>query len=213
VSNEPGRPYCFCVCDAFYSSDLIHGLIWDFSFSVNLAAAVATAAQLAAASAATTGRWHIGFPACASAEARVTKVAVPIRPRAIFSGAGARPTAAGAALPGVGSESAPSWPAAFLGTKRTQQLVVLPPTRREGERRKSRTYGRLGFDLENNPNSVRPIVVLTDGCINRMPVLDHPAVGISSVETPTEPGTPGGEVLVELCPGFPLQLYLHGGSL
>jgi len=109
-------------------------------------------------------------------------LAGPIRPRASESGAAARPTASGAAVPGVGGGSAPSGPASFSGAKQTQPLVVLPPTRHEGGRRKSRTNGRLGFDLENGPNSARCTVAVTGGAINRMPIFDNPAVGISSAE-------------------------------
>ena len=109
-------------------------------------------------------------------------MAGPVRLRASVSCAEARATAAGAASSGVGGGSAPSGPAAFSGAKRTQPLVVLPPTRRVGGRRKSRTNGRLGFDLENDPNSARRTVALTGGSINRMPIFDNPAVGISSVE-------------------------------
>jgi len=109
-------------------------------------------------------------------------LAGPIRPRARVSGAVARPTAAGAAVPFVGGGNAPSGPAAYLGAKQTQPLVVLPPTRREGGRRKSRTNGRLGFDLETDPNSARRTVAVTGGAINRMPIFDNPAVGISSAE-------------------------------
>jgi len=109
-------------------------------------------------------------------------LARPIRPRASVSGAVARPTAAGAAVPGVGGGSAPSGPASFSGAKQTQPLVVLPPTQREGGRRKSRTNGRLGLYLVNDTNSARRTVAITGGAINRMPIFVNPAVGISSAE-------------------------------
>jgi len=92
------------------------------------------------------------------------------------------PNRHGGCFIGVGGWSVPSGPAALSGGKRTQPLVVLPPTWRVGGRRKSRTSGRLGFDLENDPNSALRTVVLTGGSIKRMPIFDNPTVGISSVQ-------------------------------